>query len=67
MAHDIGRDAVLELRSDGAQLVEVLSRKAYEGRHLPGATSLPLAELNRQTAGRLRRDRPVVLYCADRQ
>jgi rhodanese-related sulfurtransferase len=54
-----------ELIADGAQVVEVLPRQDYEKLHLPGAISLPLAELNAETAQRLDRGRDVVVYCWD--
>ena len=61
------RDAMMRLVAAGAQLVEVLPAKEYEAEHLPGAIHLPLGELTRQTAARLRQDRPVIVYCADTQ
>jgi rhodanese-related sulfurtransferase len=45
----------------------VLPRDEYEEEHLPGAINLPLKELNRETARRLRRDQPVIVYCHDYQ
>jgi phage shock protein E len=54
-----------ELIAGGAQIVEVLPRSDYEQLHLPGAISLPLAELNPETAERLDRGRDVVVYCWD--
>jgi rhodanese-related sulfurtransferase len=54
-----------ELIAGGAQVVEVLPRQDYEKLHLPGAISLPLAELNAETAERLNRGRDVVVYCWD--
>ena len=54
-----------ELIAGGAQVVEVLPRKDYEKLHLPGAISLPLAELNAEAAKRLERGRDVVGYCWD--
>ena len=53
------------LVAGGAQVVEVLPRQDYEKLHLPGAISLPLAELNAETAKRLDRGRDVVVYCWD--
>ena len=37
----------------------------YEGEHLPGAISIPLKDLNRETAVQLDRGRPVIVYCHD--
>ena len=54
-----------ELIAGGAQVVEVLPGEDYEKLHLPGAISLPLAELNADTAERLDRGRDVVVYCWD--
>jgi rhodanese-related sulfurtransferase len=67
MPTDVDREGVRRLLAEGAQLVEVLPREEYEDEHLPGANSLPLKELDRQTAARLDRDRPVVVYCSDYQ
>jgi rhodanese-related sulfurtransferase len=58
---------VQRLVADGAQLVEVLPRPEYEEEHIAGAINLPLKELNRETARRLDRDRPVIVYCNDYQ
>ena len=54
-----------ELIAGGAQVVEVLPGQDYEKLHLPGAISLPLSELNADTAERLDRGRDVVVYCWD--
>ena len=49
----------------GAQLVDVLAADDYELDHLPGAISIPLRELNRETTVHLEKDRPVIAYCYD--
>jgi rhodanese-related sulfurtransferase len=67
MPTNVDREQVRRLVADGAQLVEVLPRAEYEDEHLPGAISLPLKELDRQTAARLDRNRPVIVYCNDEQ
>jgi len=54
-----------QLIAGDAQIVEVLPRPDYEKLHIPGAISLPLAELNARTAKRLDRGRDVVVYCWD--
>ncbi len=61
------RDEVRRLLEEGAQLVEVLPREEYEEEHLPGAISIPLKELDRETTAQLRQDTPVIVYCHDYQ
>ncbi len=62
------RDGVRRLlEEERAQLVEVLPREEYGEGHLPGAINIPLKELNREAAGELRRDLPVIVYCHDYQ
>jgi rhodanese-related sulfurtransferase len=51
----------------GAQLVEVLPPEEYAEAHLPGAMNIPLKALDRQTAVRLDRERPIIVYCHDYQ
>jgi rhodanese-related sulfurtransferase len=62
---DLRIDDLRELMVWNAQVVEVLPREDYEKLHLPGAISLPLAELNAETAKRLDPGRDVVVYCWD--
>jgi rhodanese-related sulfurtransferase len=65
---DVTRDEVGPLvEQEGATLVEVLPRAEFDEEHLPGAISLPLKQLTRETAARLPRDKPIVTYCYDRQ
>ncbi len=63
---EIRREDVQRLVSVGAQLVEVMPRPQYDAEHIPGAISIPLGRLGKE-AGRLRRDRAVVVYCYDSQ
>jgi rhodanese-related sulfurtransferase len=65
MARPVDRERLRELVAHGAQLVEVLDEDEYREEHLPGAISLPLAQLDRDSAARLDRDRPVIVYCWD--
>ena len=65
MPETIFRDGVRELLEERAQLVDVLPREEYEESHLPGAISIPLKELDRETTSGLRRDAPVIVYCHD--
>lgn len=67
MAEEIGRARVEELVRAGAQLVEVLPAEEYADEHLPGAVNIPLKELNPDTAARLDRAQPVIVYCYDSQ
>ena len=59
------RKQVQELVAAGAQLVDVLTKRDYEERHLLGAINLPLKELDATSAARLDRSRPIVVYCYD--
>ena len=66
MPRILERDEVRRLVVDeGARLVDVLPNREYEDEDLEGAVNLPLKELNRASAGRLDRDRPVITYCHD--
>ena len=65
MPSTIGVDEVHRLLGQGAQLVEVLPRDEYVEQHLPGAINLPLKELDRASAERVDRSRPVIVYCHD--
>jgi rhodanese-related sulfurtransferase len=67
MPGSVDREGVRRLRSQGAQVVEVLPADEYEWMHIAGALNLPLKQLNAETAGRLDRSRPVVTYCNDFQ
>ncbi len=67
MLIDIGRFQILQLTRAGAQLVDVLPTKEYEQEHLPGAISIPLKQLDRNTIAPLDRDRAVIVYCHNYQ
>lgn len=67
MPTSIDRPGVQRLVEQGAQLVDVLPAQEYQDQHLPGAVSIPLKELNAETAARLHRDQPVIVYCYDSQ
>jgi rhodanese-related sulfurtransferase len=60
-------DEVQQLIDAGAQLLDVMSREAYEDSHLPGAIHISLKELDEKSAARLDRNLPVVTYCSDYQ
>ncbi len=63
----IERDQLRRLLEQGAQLVEVLPEAEYEDEHLPGAINVPLKTLDAESARRLERERPVIVYCHDYQ
>jgi len=65
MPSDIQHDEVQRLMAVGAQLVDVLPREEYDAEHITGAISIPLKELDQQSAALLDRDRPVIVYCWD--
>ena len=65
MPVSIGRDRVIELVADGAQLVEALPTHEYDEEHLPGAIHLPIKSLTADTASILDLERPVIVYCWD--
>ena len=67
MPTSIIREDVRRLLAQGAQLVDVLPAQEYHDLHLPGATSIPLKELNAVTTAELRKDAPVIVYCYDYQ
>jgi rhodanese-related sulfurtransferase len=67
MPEAIDRDQVHKLVGAGAQLVEVLSSRQYEQVHLPGAINIPLTKLDDETARRLERHGPIIVYCYDSQ
>jgi rhodanese-related sulfurtransferase len=47
---------------EGAQLIDVRVEHEWEAGHIPGATHVPLPDLDRR-AGAIDRERPVVFYC----
>jgi rhodanese-related sulfurtransferase len=61
----IDRGQLQDLVGRGAQLVEVLPAHEYEEDHLPGARSIPLSKVNRESASTLDRNRPLIVYCWD--
>jgi rhodanese-related sulfurtransferase len=65
MATEIALAELQRLIGAGAQLVEVLPEDEYTDMHLPGATNLPLKQLDAQSTALLDRSRPIVVYCWD--
>ena len=67
MVQRVEHSEVLQLKEDGAQVVEVLPKAEFEELHIEGAISLPLTQLNRESASKLDPERPVIVYCWDHQ
>lgn len=67
MPTTIDTEAVKRLADEGAQLVEVLPKDAFDREHLPGATCIPLVDMTEASTLGLDRDRPIVVYCYDLQ
>ncbi len=67
MPTEIDRHEVQRLLAAGAQLVDVLPAEEYAAEHIEGALSLPLKELDAETATRIDQHRPVIVYCWDTQ
>jgi rhodanese-related sulfurtransferase len=65
MPTQIGREDVQRLVAEGAQLVDVLPKEAFDAQHLPGAIHLPLRKIDAGARASLDPGRPVVLYCWD--
>ena len=65
MPTDIGREDVQRLVAEGAQLVEVLPKEAFDEQHLPGAIHLPLRKIEAGARAILDPERPVIVYCWD--
>ena len=63
MPVEIGHDEVQRMVTAGACLLDVREREGYDAERLPGAVSLPIKSLDRETTAHLDRDRPVITYC----
>jgi rhodanese-related sulfurtransferase len=46
----------------GSQVVDVRTDVEFEAGHVPGARHIPVADLQRESAG-LAKDQPVIIYC----
>ena len=67
MPEKINRNEVQTLVRNGAQLIEVLGQKEYEGAHLPQAINIPLWKIASETTAGLKKDGSIVVYCNDYQ
>src|SRR4029450_1704251 len=55
-------ELVRRVRDDEVTLIDVRPREEYVAGHIPGAVSVPLADLPKRT-GELRKRRDIVAYC----
>lgn len=65
MPKEVDRHDVRRLLGQGAQLVDVMGGKEFEGSHIVGAIHIPLRKLAGEALSRLDADRPVITYCYD--
>jgi rhodanese-related sulfurtransferase len=63
MPTEIDHDEVQRLSAAGAYLLDVREREGYDAERLPGALSLPIKSLERETTADLDQNRPVITYC----
>jgi rhodanese-related sulfurtransferase len=63
MPTEIGHDEAQRLIAAGAYFLDVREREGYDAERLPGAVSLPIKTLDRETTAHLDRNRPVITYC----
>ena len=67
MPRNVDYVEVEHLLERGATLVEVLPRREYDEEHIRGAISISLTHLTVDAVAGIERNRPVVVYCYDRQ
>jgi len=64
--HPVGREELLRrLKEKDTVLVDVRPPEEFQQAHLPGALSIPLAELERRI-GELSREKQIIAYCRGR-
>ena len=63
MPVEIGHDEVQRLIAVGGYILDVREREGYDAERLPGAVSLPIKSLDRETTAHLDPHRPVITYC----
>ena len=62
MPVEIDHDEVQQLIVAGAHLLDVREREGFEAERLPGAVSLPIKSLNRETTAHPDHNRPSITY-----
>ncbi len=65
MPREVDRHQVQRLHDQGAQLVDVMGRKEFEGSHILGAVHIPLRTLAANAPSQLDTNRAVIVYCYD--
>lgn len=65
MAETITREELKQKMEAGEDfvLIDVLLPDSYAREHLPGATNLPLYQIDRTTTAALAKDRETIVYC----
>jgi phage shock protein E len=59
----VAQNVVMEKIKAGAQIVDVRSPEEFRDGFYPGAVNIPVQDMARRM-GELKKDKPVVLYCA---
>jgi len=65
MINKITREELIKMRDMGSEfkLVDVLPAESFTKEHIPGAISIPLAEMGKKAARLLKKNETVVVYC----
>jgi rhodanese-related sulfurtransferase len=63
MPVEIDHAEMQQLIAAGAYLLDVREREGFDAERIPGAVSLPIKSLDRETTAHLDRNRPVITYC----
>src|SRR3954469_17847439 len=59
---EVSAPEATQIIESGSQLVDVRTAGEFEAGHIPSARHIPLADIQRESAG-LAREKPVILYC----
>ena len=59
---EVSAEDAKQIIDSGSQLIDVRTGVEFEAGHIPGARHVPLADVQKESAG-LDKDKPVVLYC----
>ena len=66
MIRQISREDLIKMCNKGEKytLVDVLGSESYVKEHIPGAISIPLADLEKKAGSLLQKEDNIVVYCA---